>query len=69
MLKVGFKGQSFKFGLGISLGHLSIISIDAHNEFIFKKRIHNTFQIRVDKTQRQQNSYKNKVNFVDYRMK
>ena len=42
--------------------------IDAVNSFL-KKRIHNTFQIRGDKTQRQQNFFKNKVKFVDYRMK
>ena len=37
---------------------------------IFLKRIRNTFQIRGEKTQRQQNSlFKNKVKFVDYLMK
>ena len=40
-----------------TLGHLSIFLIDVVNSF-FEKRIHNTFQIRGDKTQRHQNSFK-----------
>ena len=50
-----------KIIFGVSLGHLSIFLID---EEIFEKRIHNTFQIRGDNTQRQ-----HKENFFDYRMK
>ena len=67
VLKVGFKRWSHIFGLSIflknktekitvwvSVGNLSIFFIDA------VKRIHNTFQIRGDKTQRQTNYLKTK---------
>ena len=53
--------------MGVYLGHVSIFN--RCSKFIFEKRIHNTFQIRGDKTQRQQNSSKNKVKFVDCHMK
>ena len=53
------------WGISVSSLHL----LNWCSKFFFEKRIHNTFQIRGDKTQRQQKSLKNKVKFVDYTMK
>ena len=82
VFKVGFKGRSNMYAyfqvifnpkikqkiiFCVYLIHLSIFN--RCSKFIFEKCIHNTFQIRGDRTQRQQNSSKNKVKFVDCHMK